>query len=391
MRLAISDEKAFSGEFTVTTSGQYYFQLEGQDGFRNLKPDRFRIDAVLDRTPVVKILEPERVTEEVSPDATLKVRASASDDYGIERGAIEGLYFPPPELAKEEEKGVSQSIGLPRFAPPAGETSPGGARGEVTDELQLEVASLSTGGAGPPALGGSFQFFVLAADGGGNVGESQVHRLQIVGKEDLLKILTDQLMLVRDQLREVERRQRSARKDLTEFEKSLQGKESLSAADAQKLFRHRQDQERITQALTREVAELDRILARTAANKVGDQEWKTWVNGVKDDVNDLARGKSPEIASGLDDLAKNAARSPVDIARVSPLAGAQEELEREIEMVVLRLTEFGDVNAIIQMLREVRRRQAELREQTESHLKGEGGAPGGAGNRPGPSIKEPRE
>jgi hypothetical protein len=386
--LAITGQSSFAGEFTVTETGQYYFQLEGEDGFRNLKPDRFRVDAVLDRVPMVKILEPERMTEEVSPDAAVKVRASASDDYGIERGAIEGLYFPP-----DSEKGVSQSMGLPRFSLRAGEVpqASGGARGEVTDDLVIEIPGLSTGGAGPPALGGSFQFFVLAADGGGNVGESAVHKLQIVGKEDLLKILTDQLMLVRDQLREVERRQRSARKDLMEFEKSLRGKERLAPADAQKLFRHRQDQERITQALVREVAELNRLLVRTAANKVGDQDWKTWVSGVKDDVNDLARGKSPDITRGLDDLARSAAQTSVDIARVGVFTGGQEELEREIEMIVLRLSEFGDLNAIIQMLREARRRQADLRQETESHVKGEGGAPGGAGNRPGPSLKEPRE
>ena len=45
-------------------------------------------------------------------------------------------------------------------------------------------------------------------------------------------------------------------------------------------------------------------------------------------------------------------------------------MAREIDQLVLRLSEFGDMNALIQMLREVRRRQFELREETRSRAQG---------------------
>jgi hypothetical protein len=45
-------------------------------------------------------------------------------------------------------------------------------------------------------------------------------------------------------------------------------------------------------------------------------------------------------------------------------------VERSLNDLVLRLTEFGDMNALIQMLKELKRQQAELREETQSRLRG---------------------
>jgi hypothetical protein len=228
----------------------------------------------------------------------------------------------------------------------------------------------------------------LVSDFAGNIGQSQVHLLEIVDKEDLLRTLTDQLMIVRDQLRETIRRQKSARKDLEDFQKTLAAGPGISAGEASKLYRHREDQERVTRSLLREVSELDRILARSASNNVGDEKWKGWVEGVRDDVGDLARRRSPEVEKGIESLRREAMEAAREASRIGPLTAAQREVEREVEGLVLRLSEFGDLNALIQLLREVRRRQADLREELRTRIQGtqpEGAAP------PGSSIEEPQK
>jgi hypothetical protein len=217
------------------------------------------------------------------------------------------------------------------------------------------------------------------------MGQSQVHLLEVVERDDLLRSLTDQLMVVRDQLRETVRREKSARKDLEEFQKSAAVSSGISTAEASKLHRHREDQERVTQSLQREVSELERILVRSTANNVGDDKWKGWVGGVRDDVRDLARAKSPEIEKGIEALRKAALGTPQAAALLGPLTAAQRDLERDIEGLVLRLSEFGDLNALIQLLREVRRREADLREETRGRIKGAEPAP------PRPSIEEPQK
>jgi len=223
----------------------------------------------------------------------------------------------------------------------------------------------------------------LASDQGGNIGESTIHLVQIVDKNDLVKALTDQLMLIRDQLREAGRRQKSARKDLDDLQKEL-GLKALSGPESQKLYRHRQNQERVSQALARELEELERIIARTQANSIDDEKWLAWVQGVRDDVHDLARRKSPEIEKGLDALRAAASREPREAASLAPFAGAQKDIEKELHDIDLRLTEFGDLSALLQGLREIRRRQLELRDDVRKRVEGGGAAP----SRP-KSIEEP--
>jgi hypothetical protein len=261
---------------------------------------------------------------------------------------------------------VSQSWTFPRLsgAPAHG---PGEAREALEDEVTIDVSGLLTGG-GPPQPGGRFQFYAQARDRAEQVGESQIHFLEVVAKEDLLRILTDQLMIVKDQLNEALRLEISARKDLAAFHEQVSLEEKIPLEEAGKLFRHRHAQHRVTQVLERQTHELDRILARTERNRLGDQDWKQWVTGIRDDVRSLGEKESPAIETAIAALEKGAAEG----SRVTDLGvvqNQQREIEREIQALVLRLTEFGDKNALIQMLREVRRRQATLREETRSRAK----------------------
>lgn len=378
VELPLEGESVFSGDFTVSDNGQYYFQFEAVDGFRNLKPDRFRIEAIRDQKPRVKILEPRRLTERVSPDATVIVRVTASDDYGLNKGVLEGLYFPPAREAfrnEEETSGVSQSRPFPRLgtgSQPVPRPADDGGRvirdgGQtIEDSLTLDIVNLETGGTGPPRVGGRFQFYALAMDFADRVGESEIHSLEVVDKEELLRILTDRLMIVRDQLRDALRRQKSARKDLEAFQASVALKEKLSATEGSKLFRHRQAQGRVTQALERQTGALDNILSSTARNKLGEEKWKQWVTGIRDDVLALAQRKSPSVEEAVEELQKGTASEPRDVTSLSVVTSQQRDIEREIDAIVMRLTEFGDKNAVIQMLRQVRRRQVDLREETRT-------------------------
>ena len=374
----LEDERSFAGEFTVVTSGQYYFQMEGVEGFRSFRPDSFRVEAVPDRKPLVRIILPETETERVSPEASVRIRVSASDDYGVETGSIDGLFF--PGLGPESEVRAIPLPGLEAGAEPdtvAGAGQPGGERavssgpGESREsEILLDVASLSGKPGEVPAPGARFQYRARARDLAGNLGESQLHLLEIVEKEELLRDLNDQLTIVRDQLREIERRQVSARKDVLELEGGLAASGTVGPEDAQRLVRHQQDQLRISQALERQVAEIDRLLDRSEQNRVGDEKWRAWTRSVRNDLSFLALGKSRGVERSIESLRKEALEAPQEIGRLSLVQALQREVEREIEALVLQLSDFGDMNAVIRMLREVRRRQVELRDETRTRVGG---------------------
>ncbi len=370
--LTIEPPGEFAGAFEVKENGQYYFQLEATGGFQSVKPDRFRVEAVPDLKPIVKIIEPERLNEEVTAVARIPIRVSASDDYKVAKVVLQGAYFAPGQ-----EKGFEQFRDFPRWAKPAEEAATpkpeeprSGSRVAEEDEILISVAELATGGESPAAPGGRFQFWAQAMDTAGQVKPSEERFLVIVEKEELLRVLTDQLLIVRDQLKDVLKKQKSARKDLEDFQSQIALKEKIEPAEAPKLFRHKQDQRRVTQSLERESVEMGRILQRTVRNSVGDEPWKNWVTGVRDDVETLAKRTSPQVEQSLETLQKEVLESAQSVSRLGGIAATQQDLERELENLVLRLSEFGDKNAQIQRLREIRRRMDEIRIETRARVQG---------------------
>ena len=353
--VALADDRSFSGEFEVDGSGQYYFLFETQERFKSRRPDRFRVDAIPDRKPLVRMLAPERVTERVSAEATIDILASANDDYGIVSGEIAGVLFPPAS-----EEGEEIHLPLAGMSTKAPETLR--EDGSVEASLTVEMLKLSKS---DEALkpGTRFQFYASVVDSSGNVGESQIHLLDVVSHDDLMKSFNDQLMVIRDQLEEARRRQQSARSDIEVFMKTT-ALETVPTQEAPKLLRHRQDQQRVSLSLQRQVTELDRLLARMASNKVGDRKWMEWIRGLQAELREVAETKSPGVENDLSSLHQDAIREPQSSSRLSAVTQAQRGVERDLDALILRLTEFGDVSAVIELLRDIKRRQARVRDAT---------------------------
>jgi hypothetical protein len=72
---------------------------------------------------------------------------------------------------------------------------------------------------------------------------------------------------------------------------------------------------------------------------------------------------------------------------LTPAIEEERKIERDLQMLALRLTQFGDVNWVIQQLRDIRQRQQDIRDQTRGKVRGPEAAdpPGGGageGGRP---------
>ncbi len=190
--------------------------------------------------------------------------------------------------------------------------------------------------------------------------------LRVVDNEELTQVLNNRLMVVRDRLVELRRQQESARKDVETFQEEVSLKGQLSSRESHRLFRFERDQERIRKGLQRERDATSRILQRAVNNDVGDERWRDWVKGVGNELNTLASEKAPEIETALREIKSAADRSPQKARELQRVLSRQIDLEDDIEMLVLQLSEYGDINALIQRLRDIRRAQTDLRDETRS-------------------------
>ncbi len=381
-KLAVEGGRRFSGEFTVTASGHYHFQLAAADGFRSDRPDKFRMEAIPDRAPDVKVVLPERLTEKVTATAKVQIVVEGADDYGVKSGTVEGNYF-----GEGNDEGIGRSLPL-EASPPAASSNAGtsndegggssfrawqsaGERPRYHGIATVDIGALGTA-ATPVTTGARFQFFVELSDFGGNVGESAVYYLRVVDADELTQSLNNRLMVVRDWLDDLLRQQESSRKDVETFQEETSLKGAISSKEAHRLFRFERDQTRIRSGLERESRVLSRILQRAVNNNVGDKKWRDWVQGVHNDLHTLAGEKARSIETALRDIKKAAEAEPQETRELQRVISRQMGLEDDLEMLILQLSEYGDINALIQRLRDIRRAQTELRDHTRSFYENSG-------------------
>lgn len=345
----------FRGEFEVSEDGHYQFFLLAENGLQNRTPSRYRVQAVADRAPQVRIVEPFKANEEVSPQATVSIRARARDEYGMRSGRIKGL------LSVEGAGDKAIEFPLAELA------SEGDAEKEAG--VVLEIAAL-----GAPA-GSRLQYQAEASDFGGNVGESDPYTIQVVSPSEVLRLLFSELLVIKSQIDALERQQESARKDLAAFTQELLLAGKLDAASSGKLTRHRQNQQRVTRGISKAASEMDRILRKMETNQVGNDKDKDWLSRVRDELGDLGDDRSKAIEETIAKLRDQAATAPQEPTELSPLVDKQRQVETELHSLSLRLSEFGDLNAVLQQWRDILRRQLEIRDGVVEELQKEGRQP----------------
>ena len=358
------ERSRFAGEFTVTEDGYYVFHLRGGNQLVNEKPVRFRVKAIADRPPRVRLVEPVEATQEVSPTAKVPIKALIRDDYGVKNGALRGLVFRDDGT---EGKEVEMAFTDEEIVGKSGEGDETSDDDPITVERVVDVASLEA------RVGWRFQYLVEAADHGGNIGESEQYFLLVLSEDQILRRLQNQIMVVKNQVEAMRRQQESARKDLEEFRGKAMLKEALGKSEASKLSRHRQNQQRVTRGITRAGAELSRILERMTDNGVGEEKDKDWLHRVAIDLQHVAADQSKQIEDDIGKLRAEAAAAPQKPERIPPIVDAQRGVERNLQRLARKLTDFGDLNSIIQQLRDIQRRQVEIRDKVREELHREGG------------------
>jgi hypothetical protein len=102
------------------------------------------------------------------------------------------------------------------------------------------------------------------------------------------------------------------------------------------------------------------------ANAVGKESWKSWVKDVRDQIAFVSSREAAEVERSIENLRREALESPQPLARVDVIQEQQRKVERSLRTLILRLEEFGDRSALLQLLRDVRDRQKELMEETQS-------------------------
>ncbi len=340
---AEEDASVIEGAFEVTQTGHYACALVGEEGFANADQNRYRVRAIPDQIPAVRIIEPS-VKEECTLSARVRIKAAVTDDWGI-AAAWFSYRVKNPE---DKEPGPEQKTPFEVQA---------GARETALEHLfDLGTARIKEGC--------TIEWHVGAQDAAGGVGLSPEHVIVVVRTEDLRAILFDRLTMVREDLRSVAQLQDKARERVATLVKETRDLATLKAEAAGPLSQARGDEQAVTRRLEGAAQELARVRERMMRNRVADLKEQKWVGSLADELEALAGEKAAPLAQDIGKLAEAAGAGNASPTALPALADRQGEIKDALRDMIDRMTEYGDLNQLSRQLRDLHEAEERVKAMT---------------------------
>lgn len=325
------------GSFVVERTLWYHFAMMDDEGHSNDRPIRFRLEAVPDRPPTVKVVVPGRNIR-VSPKAVVPFQVEVTDDHGIRSARLAFKVSSGYEGEGEEEQ-----MALP--------TPPGPAK-SMKATLPFDLAPLGA------QLGDQIAYLFEAEDhlefGGPNRGLSPSYTLLVVSPDEIEADLDARLQKVRDQIRRTIRSQQA-----TEDATLALGRVETGWIDTLRppLVQAELDQKKVSQAIARSARHLGAVASDMEWNRVGEESDREWISGM---MGQLEEGALPRSAAAAEALLQ--ARKEEDLARLHPVPAIQEEIVAVLDRVWRSLDKWTDFREVIRRIRDIKDDEERIKE-----------------------------
>ena len=292
----VDDEQA-RGQIMVKKDETYSLNLKDRNGFEAEQAPQYTIRAQPDRAPEVQISRPGADVDR-TPDATVNLKVSASDDYGVASTSI--VYT----IGKS-----GGTLPLP------------GARGatQVTASAGWNLGSL---GLKP---GDTVVYHGAAKDGdtvsGPHTGKSPEYRIHILSRAEMRERLDAQQAQEREALKQLLLRQKEAQKSLDEARKNPANLDKLAQAQGAQ------------RSVAQETADLARRMEQTTRqmreNNLGSQQQTDQRESTQKSLQSLAQQAMPKAADTIQRAQNQASTRSQDLKSAEQQEQAiKDELER---------------------------------------------------------------
>ncbi|MCA8960119.1 MAG: DUF4175 family protein [Planctomycetes bacterium] len=364
--LEIGGGTKIAGSFEAQRDGTYHFELTSEDGFENPSPIRYRVAVIPDQPPIVQVLAPGRNTE-VSTRAQFPMSIVATDDYGLVQGRI--VFRRETSEPGGEESGAAThrnetpplaTIDLDAFGK-------GATKAEVGPTIDVEPMQL--------VEGQRIEYVVEAFDAIQQLGTSRRYVLTIVAEDELMRILQDELSLVRESLEQCLEWQREGREEIESIADAMSPSAKVLEKDLPSVRQSRLTQDRVGERLEESVGRVAEIIARARENRL---VWKELarVEGVRSRLDTIATELAPPALEGLNTLVSAGRES----TREAILGVVEKQLvvERTLRDLLVDLREWGDLRSLIRKVEELIGTQRQLEEHVKEKVReslGPGAAP----------------
>ncbi len=328
--------------------------LVDQFGIESADDAVFRFDAVHDQAPAATVTAPPSDTA-VLATAVIDITGEGRDDVGLAWVRLDRQVFRPEGADTGAPSGPGGAM-APSSEPI--EIALIESSGETTLEASATIEMQTLG----VVVDDEVQITATAADVFGAADLSRAptvstpRRLRIVGEEEFVQAIRNELSGVRQSVMRIDARQREARSRAQEI-----------GADQQTI----KEQANITDRVAREVESIQQIQSRLAQNRLGDERLDELLENV-DRALEQARQSSTEAADALDQLAQaqesqQESEEAADAEReaAQDTDDAQRDVMDQLEEVAAQLDTGEDAWVLQRNLEKMLEAQRSLQERTE--------------------------
>ncbi len=338
LRWEASASKSIGLSFDVRAPTVFFFKLTSNDGFTNIDPVEFTVQAQPDREPAVRMIKPGRKTI-ASTVGKAPLVFTAEDDFGLRSASL------ILQLNREGETTPLDSLGFPVTEQA---TSFEGSQTLLLAAYQLKVGDRVT-------------YWAQATDfydGLDHVGRSHQYQIQILSEDDILRSIQGRLNRLLDQLETLIEQE----KEIQTMLNSLRLDGSLSEQSRRGLLLVQTDQRRVGDNLGKISVEFGGILDELVNNEVGDENDRRLYEDARNITDKLSSIDIPTVLDDIQLVRKAAAFDEAvtqAFARMNPRVG---DVIFELEELLGRLQRWDQVTELSRLLSKIREEQIRIKD-----------------------------
>ena len=329
--------KKITGELTVTADSEYTLELIAENSLVNLESIKYPIKALIDESPRIKIIEPRLSHKLVTPNATILLKVSTKDDYGINRIALSYkiLTLEAPEEIRTE------------FTQPYNNAPYGTSQIDTNYPFQMSEVGVKEGDI--------IRYFIEAEDNctpQAHLSRSGEYRLTIVNSVQLQRKIEETELRLKIEVDKLKKLEEELARQTTEYLTKLADKNNLEPEERRGLQKEVTDQRRITQKLEDITREFDEIISDVATNKLWDTATSDKLKAINNLLRNGANDKSPQATESLTQ-ALNAPKAETRTPRLTAAQNTQTEITQNLADALQKMGEWEDYQEVVRILREI--------------------------------------
>ncbi|MCE9581647.1 MAG: hypothetical protein K8T20_03925 [Planctomycetes bacterium] len=319
----------------VITNTQYAIWLKATNGLQTNSPVRYSIKATEDKSPELKISEP-NLDKFCTAQARIPIKFQSTDDFGVVKLELVVRTNDPkhPEVTIPLDAFNSESYPSKR----------------IETEYPFDMAEFGA------KEGMVIQYQIVARDGReipkANETRSRVFLFTVIKRDDLLKKMEDRFGRIREELMRVVQFQEGGRGEVARLMDAVGVKDMLTAIERQAVNGAAGNQRRITQHMERITHDFDEVVRDMRYNKLLEGSSEARLKKPADLLHGVTETKSPDTASLLA-TAGTVGQAKERMSRLQDTSVKQEDILTDLGTILGLLNEYETYLEVVRYVREL--------------------------------------